>query len=46
MKGFCTTYPLEKEKKKKKGKTTTPMSEELREAINGEKICEIRKDPE
>ena len=22
------------------------MSEELREAINGEKICEIRKDPE
>jgi len=28
-------------RKKKKGKTTTPMSEEVREAINGEKICEI-----
>lgn len=46
MKGFCTTYPQGKEKRKKKKATATPMNEELREAVNGEKICEIRNDPE
>lgn len=44
MKGFCTTYPQGKERKKKA--TATPMNEELREAVNEEKICETRNDPE